>query len=279
MKDIIFKGSSHTIGLGLDLVLSKRYNDDEWLKQNGVILPPQRTQEDWDNINNHRWPKIVCETLGIKEYDFADVPHLREASLPEFITKLALTPPEILSEKVSHIIYEPQTTRLFYEHIQWTPTEMLRILNDTKVPESDKQFIYDWLDNYDENIVIGMELLKRCMEIHKDIQFVFFLFYGTDSEEPHLLDAYKQIENKVVQFTINGETSSNLHSLLKRNKLRVCDTAYCYTNRHERILGNALWKASPHEDFHAGVEAQQMIADNILRHLNGTPTAGTTRTI
>ena len=65
MKDILFKGTSHTQGLGLDLVLSQRYNDEAWLKENGVILPPNRTEEDWDNINNNRWPKILCDTLEI----------------------------------------------------------------------------------------------------------------------------------------------------------------------------------------------------------------------
>lgn len=284
MKEIIFRGSSHTMGLGLDLELAERYKNDEWLKKNGVILPPQRTSNDWDIINNHRWPKIVCDTLGVNEYDYRYHPKLKYCSLAHFIVELAVIPPESLAERVSHIIYEPQKTRLFYDETQWTPAEMLAIVNDSSVPESEKQFIYDWIDNYDENISIGMKLLKRCMEIHKDIKFIFFMFYGrdeygVDTDEPHLIEAYNQIEDKIIEFEINGEKSTNLHKLLAQNKLRVCDTAYCYTNRKDKIFGGYKWEIHPFEDIHAGVEAQQMIADNVIRYITGTPTAGTMGTI
>ena len=271
MKDILFKGTSHTMGLGLDLVLSKRYNDDNWLKENGVILPPNRTEEDWKHINDNRWPKIVCDTLGVKEYDFKETPKLNHLSLSDFIVELSVTPPEILSEKVSHIIYEPQNTRLFYDETQWTPQEMLDRINDSSIPDSEKQFIYDWLDNYDETTTIGMKLLKRCMEIHKDIKFLFFMFYGKDSGEPHLMEAYNEIEDKIMKFTINGETSTNLHQLLMENKLRVCDSAYCYTKRWDTILGGPRWKAYPFEDIHAGLEAQQLIANNVMGYLLNEP--------
>jgi len=267
-KDIIFRGSSHTIGIGLDLELSKRYNDENWLIENGVILPPPRYEEDWENINRTRWPKIVCDKLGINEYDYKDVPHLNHVTLPEFIIKLAVTTPEVLEQKVSHIIYEPQSTRLFYDDMQFTPQEMLNIIMDAKVPEKDKKFIYDWIDNYENHNDLGLKILKQAMELHKNIEFIFYMFYGKDSQID-VIENYKEIEDRIVEFNINGESSTNLHELLQKNKLRVCDTAYCYTNRIDEF-GNEKWKIYPHEDRHAGVEAQSIIADNIIRYIKQT---------
>lgn len=269
MKDIIFKGSSHTMGLGLDLELSKRYNDENWLKENGVVLPPIRTDEDWDNINQHRWPKIVCETLGVKEYDYEHIPKLKHNSLSQFIVDLAITPPKLLAEHISHIIYEPQTTRLFYDESQWTPQEMLDRINNKSIPESEKQFIYDWIDNYDETTTLGIKLLKRCIEIHNDIQFIFFMFYGRDGEDSRFEKNFDEFEDKIIKFTINNQTSNNLYKLLQTNKLRVCDTAYCYKNRMDEF-GNPKWDIGTYEDIHAGVEAQSIIAENVINHIKQT---------
>jgi hypothetical protein len=267
-KDILFKGSSHTIGIGLDLELSKRYNDENWLKENGVILPPPRYEEDWDNINKTRWPKIVCDKLGINEYDYKHVPDLNYTTLPEFIIKLTLASPEVLEKHVSHIIYEPQSTRLFYDDMQFTPQEMLNIVMDSSVSEGDKKFIYDWIDNYENHVDLGLKLLRKAMEIHKNINFIFYMFYGKEMELD-VIQNYKDIEDKIVEFEINGDKSTNLHELLMIHKLRVCDTAYCYTNRMDEF-GNPKWKIHPHEDRHAGVEAQPIIADNIIRYIKQT---------
>lgn len=270
MRDsIIFKGSSHTMGLGLELVLSKRYNDETWLKEHGVILPHSYTEEDLEHIKNNRWPKLVCDKLGIKEFDYSTAPNLQYTDLYQFLVKLAITPSEYL-KTVSHIIYEPQHTRFFHKGEQYTPQEMLDIVNDTKVPESEKQFIYDWLDRQEEYSDTGYKLLNLCMEKHKDIKFLLFYFYGADTLSSN--SKIPMLSDNILKFNVNGETSSNLHLLLQKNKLRVCDTAYCYTNRIDEF-GNEKWKYEPHEDKHAGVEAQSIIAENMIRYItNESPT-------
>lgn len=264
MKDIIFKGSSHTIGLGLDLVLSKRYNDESWLKKNGVILPPDRFDEDWEHINNNRWPKKICDTLGIKEFNYDSTPNLKHTDLYQFLVELSITPSEKL-ERVSHIIYEPQHTRFFHNNEQYTPAEMLQIINDSKTPSSEKQLIYDWLDRQEEYVDTGYKLLDLCIKKHKHIKFLLFFFYGYGALIDKNVGNYEQLDT-LIEFTINGETTSDLHYLLEKNKLRVCDTAFCYTNRVDEF-GNEKWKYYPHLDTHAGVEAQELIANNIIRYL------------
>ena len=124
---IIFKGSSHVIGLGLDIELSSRYNDDNWLKENGIILPRPDgfTDEDLYHININRWPKKVCDRLGKVEHEFNNIDRLKKTLLSDFMLELSITPKELLSD-VDVVIYEPQITRFFHKAVQFTPTEMLK---------------------------------------------------------------------------------------------------------------------------------------------------------
>jgi len=261
---IIFKGSSYTIGLGLDLELSNRYNDDTWLKSNGVILPKEHTQEDWYNINNNRWPKKVCEKLGKEEHNLENLNKLHKCMLSDFMLELSITPKESLKD-VSHIIYEPQGTRFFNNNRQFTPTEMLNKINDSNVPQSEKQLMYEWLDNHDAYIENSFKLMELCIEKHSEIQFLFFYFF----EHQYLnksIKNYPKIGQKIINFTINGETSTSLYPLIKKHKLRVCDTAYCYTRRVDP-LGGEKWKIGDYVDEHPGVKAQEMIAKSVIKHI------------
>jgi len=263
---IIFKGSSHTMGLGIDLVLSQRYNSEDWLKENGIILPKPDgyIDEDWEHINKNRWPKKVCDVLHKEEHDFKNLTILQKCNLSDFMLELAITPKELLND-ISHIIYEPQTNRLFNNKVQLTPAEMLNKINDSNIPQSEKQIIYDWLDNHDEYIENSLKLMELCIEKYNEIQFLF-LYFSTDSYLNEIIKKYPKVEERILKFRINNETSTNLYSLLIKNKLRVCDTAYCYTHRIDE-LGNERWRVGDYVDEHAGVEAQELIAENVIEHI------------
>jgi hypothetical protein len=263
---IIFKGSSHTIGLGLDLELSQRYNNENWLKENGIILPrPQGfIDEDWYHINHNRWPKKVCEDLAKEEHDFNNIDRLKKTPLSDFMLELSITPKELLSD-VDVVIYEPQITRFFHKDVQFTPTEMLKKINDSNVPDSEKQILYDWLDNHDEYIENSLKLMELCIEKHNQIKFLFFYFSGYDYLTEKIKN-YPKIEERIIKFTINEETSPSLSLLISKHKLRVCDTAYCYTHRVDEF-GNERWKIGDYVDEHAGVLAQEMIAKSVIKHI------------
>ena len=74
MRDtIIFSGQSNTFGLGLEWELDPELNSEEYLSK-GIILPnhmPRHeiNQQYW---RKHRWPKLVCDVLGYKEYNVHD---------------------------------------------------------------------------------------------------------------------------------------------------------------------------------------------------------------
>ena len=52
---ILFSGQSNTFGLGLEYEFRPKYNDHEWLTENGMMLPiEERTGEDkyyWKKYN------------------------------------------------------------------------------------------------------------------------------------------------------------------------------------------------------------------------------------
>jgi hypothetical protein len=264
---IIFKGSSHTIGYGLDIELSSRYNDNNWLTENGIILPRPDgfIDEDWYHINTNRWPKKVCDRLGKVEHDFNNIDRLKKTPLSDFMLELSITPKQLLSD-VDVIIYEPQITRFFHNDVQFTPAEMLKKINDSNVLDSEKQILYDWLDNHDEYIENSLKLMELCIEKHNEIKFLFFYFFGHSYYLDEKIKKYPTIEERIIEFTINEETSTNLYSLLTKNKLRVCDTAYCYTHRVDEF-GNERWKVGDYVDEHAGVLAQEMIAKSVIKHI------------
>lgn len=265
---ILFKGSSHTIGKGLELQTSKRYNDKNWLLENGVILPNEPyTKEDIENQKKYRWPKIVCEKLGVEEKMESELFNGKQYGLREFLVRLLNLPSEKLSD-VSHIIFEPQSTRFFHDNETWTPSEMLLFLDDKSIPESSKKFIYDWLDNFDENVLNGFELLKSCIEKHKDVNFLFFYFYGTglDRDIVETKEKYSDIFDKTIYFTYNGKTTDCLNDILELNKLKIVHRAYCYTARID-VIGNQRWPVGKYVDSHASVEAQDMIAENVIRYI------------
>jgi hypothetical protein len=134
------------------------------------------------------------------------------------------------------------------------------------VLDSEKQILYDWLDNHDEYIKNSLKLMELCIEKHNKIKFLFFYFFGHSYYLDEKIKKYPSIEERIIEFTINEETSTNLYSLITKNKLRVCDTAYCYTHRIDDF-GNERWKVGDYVDEHAGVEAQEFIANSVIKYL------------
>ena len=73
MRDtIIFTGGSVTLGLGLELELRPKYNNHEWLLENGLMLPNVREKEDEEYWKTYRYSKLVSDELNLIEYNVHD---------------------------------------------------------------------------------------------------------------------------------------------------------------------------------------------------------------
>jgi hypothetical protein len=77
----IFAGTSNTIGLGLELEFSKRFQDDNYLLNICKQIPPiettdtnydRYTNEDLENQRKYRWSKLVCDYFSLTEINAND---------------------------------------------------------------------------------------------------------------------------------------------------------------------------------------------------------------
>lgn len=260
---IIFKGSSNTLGLGLELELSKRYNDVDWLKENGVILPHEYTEEDYTHINQNRWPKLVCDSLNFKEYNDSNV---NDLEFFDFLVYMMNSNKDEFND-VAHIFLEPQIFRALYKSNLYTPAEMYNLLKTSNDLEL-VQFIEDWITNFDESkelekLVDIVDFLKLK---YSEIEFHLIMWYGSVDLSDYIFEKLKDI---LVYFTINNKTSYHINELLTKNKLRVLDSAFCYKKRID-LIGNRRWKIGGYEDGHANLEAQSLIADNVINRIKNS---------
>jgi len=72
---ILFSGSSNTFGCGLELEFMPKYNNHEWLLENGIDLPyltNLRTPKDQKIWKKYRWSSLVCKELGYEEFNAHD---------------------------------------------------------------------------------------------------------------------------------------------------------------------------------------------------------------
>lgn len=64
---ILFSGSSNTFGCGLELEFMPKYNNHEWLLENGIDLPyltSIRSTEERKIWKKYRWSSLVCKEKG-----------------------------------------------------------------------------------------------------------------------------------------------------------------------------------------------------------------------
>lgn len=261
MKKILFSGSSHTQGIGLQLELSKRFNDVDWLRINNVILPHQWIEEDFEHIRKYRWPKLVCDSLNYEEIVCNDIHKDWMFNSTDVLYKLLEMRVEDTSDIV-HIFIEPQMLRFLDNNkVQYTPTEMIHLLGDPKTDESLRQQIHNFIDTFDEEQSAKdyIDLFCKVRDRHPHIKFHLLLWY---SFIPELTEDYtNKVKDNLVTISINGKKSSNINYLLEQNKLRIENSAFCYTHN----IGE--WSDGGYKDFHASKKGHHIIAENIINRI------------
>jgi hypothetical protein len=261
MQSILFSGSSFTQGIGLEVELSKRFNDSVWLKQNGVVLPHQWCTEDFNNIRKFRWPKLVCNELGYNEIVCQDTHKDWMYNATDILYKLLDTDSSDINH-IKHIIIEPQMLRFISkDKVQYTPTEMVHLLGDPKTDPVLREQIHGFIETFDEEQSAKdyIDLFCSVRDKHPHIHFHLLLMYAIDP--PVSIEYQQKIENNKITMTINGQTETHIHRLLIANKLLVRDNAFCYTHNE----GN--WDDGGYQDLHPSVEGHQIMAENIINRI------------
>lgn len=284
MNKIIFSGTSHTLGLGLELELHPRYSNVEWLKENGVfqthLNDPIYFKEDYEICKTYRWTKLVSDELGYEEFNCHEHGPKVGGKWPpgplEFLKVLGNKTEEELAD-VEHIII--QTNHLRYNPIEGvqfvdsvypglTAGEMLDIIEDKNSSEEVKKRIFDWIANYDE-IEEVRNFSKRVGELKNKFSKIQFhiLFWDQVADRNFFnKETLSEIWDDLIEFTYNGITTYSMDELKNKCKLAIVDTAFCYVE-NKTLIGTKRWRESDLRDEHLSKFGHRVLADNVIRRL------------
>ena len=283
-EKIIFSGTSHTLGMGLEMELHPRYSDVEWLNENGVfqthLNDPTHSKEDYEICKQYRWTKLVCDDLGYEEFNCHENPVGLGGGWPpgpiEFLRVLGTKSEDDL-EDVKHIII--QTSHLRYNPIEgvrmldsiqnmMTAAEMLEIIEDKNSAEEIKKQIYNWIENYDEMTEL-QNFSNKIVELKKQFPKIKFHILVWDQIcDNSYLEKLKDIFENLIYITHNGFKSYSMERVKNEFKLAIKDVAFCYV-KNKDLFGFKRWEESNLRDEHLGQLGNRILADSVIRKIKG----------
>ena len=266
MKKAIFSGSSHFQGLGLEFELSNRYTSKDWLDENGVHCANEQhyIAKDYLIFRNHRWSSLISKKLGVQEWNVC----LNEKDLGhgldlEFFDLLLNKKIDVTN--VSYIFQEFNLlSRLRYELEVYTPTELLKVLEDNKIDSGFKDYIKKWLDDNDSgrSLEVWIDKFYKVKKMYPNIKFYIIDWSGIDFN-----NIKEQIPNDLLYYVSKKSKKSfpSFMNGLEQDKLLVTDSSYCYTSNNR--TWNITWW-----DVHANKEGNEYISEMLFKQINKTLT-------
>jgi len=286
----IFAGTSNTMGLGMELELSPRFQDDEYLEKCKNIPPMEYdsgdgyetyTKEDLAVHRKYRWPNIVCKHFGLEEININDP--IKEHPL-EFLWQTRQAVDIVFDlydrredEEVKKLLSETKYIFLEFGYIRWwedqlhgvntefkwpsTPAEIERFLDDKNVSTEKKQKAIDWLNNVNPIELWERTLfrIKEMIEEFKDIEFIL-LSWGINADVFNLDSTIELIDRFVpMVYNESKHETYDIGSFLAENKLQILDVAKAYNPKYKR-----KWM---YMDHHANSEGHRLIANQIIKKL------------
>jgi hypothetical protein len=287
----IFAGTSNTIGLGLELEFSKRFQDDFYLKKCKNIPPIEEekngyesyTDEDIENHRKYRWPRLVCDYYNLNELNINDP--LEKIKIP-LLTKVSHSVDLVYAlydkkedSDIKELLDKTKYIFLEFGYIRWwdddlhgvetdfnwpsTPNEIDKFLKDKSVSFDKKRKAIDWLNN-----VNPIELWERsALKIEKmikdlpNIEFVL-LCWGINPDIFNL-EITKKIKKNFLEMPYVAQTqvmTYNIGSFLDTHKLTIKDNVKAY-----KPIYKSKWL---YEDYHASSQGHSLIANQIIKKLS-----------
>ena len=284
MKKIIFSGTSHTLGLGLEFELHPRYSDVEWLKENGVfqthLNDPIYSKEDYDICKTYRWTRLVSDELGYEEFNCHDNGPMLGGSWPpgplEFIKVLGnknendLKDVEHIIIQTNHLRYNPIDGVRFVDSVYpgLTAADMLNIVEDKDSTDEVKERIYEWIANYDE-IEECRNFSKRVGELKAqfpNIKFHILFWDQVANRRFFTKENLTEIWENLIEVSYSGITTYSMDELKNKSRLAIYNSSFCYT-QNKNMLGLKRWKESDVKDEHLSKLGHRVLADNVIKRL------------
>jgi len=267
---IIFSGQSHTLGLGVEWELDPELNSEEYL-QKGINLPIPRLPHYEKYWRENRWPTLVCNELGYKQFNIHDRENKINIGGDSVNTLWMMVRDEnkiqSLLTKTKYVIIE------IAGHVRWydeklhggddgdkypnTILEMIKLIND---PYSDQSVVartLQWINDIDVKTYIK-ELHNKIQYLIKKYPEIKFLIlpWHTSSDEDSIHEADYLKEN-LIKIIYNNKNYISVNSFLLDNKFQV---------RNKAKGWNGNYKYNLLED-HASIEGHQKVANMVINHI------------
>lgn len=287
----IFAGTSNTMGLGMELELSPRFQDDEYLKRCKNIPPidydannngyDTYTSDDIQIHRKYRWPKLVCEYFNLQEININDpiVEHPCELlnEVRQAVDVVFNLYDNKENEDVKKLLSETKYIFLEFGYIRWweeelhgvntefkwpsTPVEIDKFLKDKNVDTEKKQKAIDWLNNVNPIELWERTIfrVKKMQEEFKDIKFIL-LAWGINSDVFNL-ESTREIIDSFVNMP-EGHPMDQIYDIgnyLEDKKIQIKDTVKAYEKKYK-----SKWI---YIDHHANSEGHRLIANQIIKKL------------
>lgn len=266
MRDtIIFTGASNTFGLALEIEFRDKYNDDDWLNENGLFLPLPREPEDIPFWKKYRWTKLVSDDLGMIEHNvhdkFLNESHPLGGNSIEtlwFLDRDKDTLKPIL-DRTKYIIFEMGWIRWWDETLHGAndskdyPNTILEIIDLINNKDSDSAVVakaLEWIKNLDEKIYWNecFKKYKHLKESYPEIEFIMI---------PWASQVVENIEETYINDLVDTEGYPGIFGYLIENKLTVGDVAKAYN-------GNFRYNR---KDDHPSSLGHRHVANFVINHI------------
>lgn len=286
----IFAGTSHTLGIGLELEFSERFQDDEYLTNVCKQIPPVGefdeelkvyTEEDIFNQKKYRWSRLVCDKLNLEEVNINDfggsiyniLNNNRQAVDCVLDLNQKKDNPEVVEilSKTKYIFLEFGYIRWYEQELhggkdgnKWpsTPAEIINFIERPDIPVKDKEKAIDWVNKVDPTL-LWETTLKSIQDIiysFPDIKFILLgwklPYSGIETARKFNLDSFflKLEDDKLID-----QERYRIDTFLKVNKLYIKDRVLAFNKKY-----SSKWL---YLDTHACSEGHRIIADAIIKKI------------
>jgi len=275
MRDtIIFSGQSNTFGLGLEWELDPELNSEEYLSK-GIILPNhmprhERNQQYW---RKYRWPKLVCDALGYKEYNVHDKENgaIMGGGAADTLWHILDRYEHLMHilDKTKYLVLEIGFQRWWDESLHGqpggdklpnTPIEIENYLNSKNPDIEVVKKAIDWIGRNDQKYFWKQTFNKVKLFSGKfpEIKIVLVPWSGASGNNGiRDFENYDDLTKFVSNCFVDIENYPCIHELLLKEKLMVLHKAKAF---------NGDYKYN-YADNHASVEGHKRVAELVIKHI------------
>ena len=271
MKKILFSGTSHTFGLGLELEFRPKYQDEEWLKES-FTYPNPREKSDKEYWYKYRWPTLVCDELGYEQFNIHDgLPvmgfGLGGNAIETIYNSLIIDKKNL--DDVKYVILQLGGIR-WYERGKHDidinyPNTVGELLNMIDSPPKDlpKNYNYivrkglEYFHEWDDRKFYA-DVQRKFHMVQEKFPDVKFLILQWDSMFKDIHDL-KKFKNRNEDYMIKlPKYVPNVWEYIRDNKLTIGDVAKYY-----KVLKHTnIWK-----DEHANHKGHKWVAEQVVKHI------------